>query len=82
MHYLPAQIRSDIRPVEGGYEVTFRSDVFVRALFLETGDVESRFSDNFFDLLPDTPVCVKVSTTLDQATFQKQLRLSSLNNTH
>ena len=82
MNYLPASVQTDIRPVEGGYEVAVQTDVFVRALFLETGDVESRFSDNFFDVLPGVPVSVVVSTTLDPDTFRKQLRLSSLNNTH
>lgn len=79
MNYLPARIKREIREVEGGYEVTLQSDVFVRALFLETGDIDSRLSDNYFNLLPDTPVTVSVETELERDVFERQLRLSVLN---
>ena len=82
MNYLPADIRWSVRPMSEGYELTLQSDVFVRALFLETGDAEARFSDNFFDLLPGEKRVVAIRTSLQREAFERQLRLSCLNNTH
>lgn len=77
--YPKVTLAKSIRPVEGGFEVTLKSDCFARAVFLATGDANSTFSDNYFDILPDASVTVKVSTHLPQATFEKQLKVVSLN---
>lgn len=78
VNYPKATIARTIRPVGGGYEVTLSSDNFARAVFLATGDVNSSFTDNYFDILPGESVTVTVSTTLPQATFEKQLQAVSL----
>lgn len=76
--YPKATLSKSIRPVEGGFDVTLKSDCFARAVFLATGDANSSFSDNYFDILPGASVTVTVSTSLPQATFEKQLKVVSL----
>lgn len=76
--YPKATLSKSIRPVEGGFDVTLKSDCFARAVFLATGDADSSFSDNYFDILPGESVTVTVSTNLPQATFEKQLKVVSL----
>lgn len=80
MNYLPARIRHEIRAVEGGYEVTLVSDVLARAVFLQTGDAESRFSDNYFDLLPGVPQTVTVYTSMSPDAFEQGFTWTVLNN--
>lgn len=78
MNYPKATIAKSVRPTHEGYEVTLRSDCFARAVFLATGDVESTFTDNYFDILPGEETTVKVHTALPQAIFEKQLKIVSL----
>ena len=78
VNYPKVSITRDIKPVEGGFEVTLKSDYFARAVFLSTGDAESSFSDNYFDILPGTPVSVVIYTVLSQSMLEKQLKVISL----
>ena len=78
VNYPKAAITSSIEPIEGGFELTLNSDNFARAVFITIGDVNSSFSDNYFDILPDGSVKVNVYTNLPQAAFEKQLKVISL----
>lgn len=69
-----ANIKLQSVAVADGYEVTLESDVFARGVFLSIEGIDNFFSDNYFDLLPGEPVKIHVSTSLDKATFDKQLK--------
>lgn len=73
VNYPKAQLATSVQPIEGGFEVTLSSDNFARAVFIATGDANSSFSDNYFDILPGSSVKVEVYTDLPLATFEKQL---------
>ena len=79
VNYPKAQLATSVQPIEGGFEVTLSSDNFARAVFIATGDANSSFSDNYFDILPGSSVKVEVYTDLPLATFEKQLKVVSLN---
>ena len=78
VNYPKAAITSSIEPIEGGFELTLNSDSFARAVFITIGDVDSSFSDNYFDILPGGSVKVNVYTDLPQPAFEKQLKVISL----
>lgn len=78
VNYPKAAITSSIEPIEGGFELTLNSDNFARAVFIIIGDVDSSFSDNYFDILPGGSVKVNVYTDLPQPAFKKQLKVISL----
>ena len=78
VNYPKAAITSSIEPIEGGFELTLNSDSFARAVFITIGDVDSSFSDNYFDILPGGSVKVNVYTDLPQPAFKKQLKVISL----
>lgn len=61
-----------------GFDVTLESDVFARGVFLSIDGIDNFFSDNYFDLLPGEPVTIHVTTSLDKASFDKQLKSESL----
>ncbi len=73
-----ANIRMTSVPAAGGFDVTVESDVFARGVFLSIDGIDNFFSDNYFDLLPGEPVTVHVTTSLDKASFDKQLKSESL----
>lgn len=73
-----ADIRMTSVPAGDGYDVTVVSDVFARGVFLSIDGIDNFFSDNYFDLLPGEPVTIHVTTKLDKATFDRQLKSESL----
>lgn len=73
-----ANIRTTSVPAAGGFDVTVESDVFARGVFLSIDGIDNFFSDNYFDLLPGEPVTVHVTTSLDKAAFDKQLKSESI----
>lgn len=73
-----ADIQTTSVPAGDGYDVTVSSDVFARGIFLSIDGIDNFFSDNYFDLLPGEPVTIHVSTKLDKAAFDKQLKTESI----
>ncbi|MDR0962403.1 MAG: glycoside hydrolase family 2 protein [Mediterranea sp.] len=69
-----ADIRMQITPAEGGYQVTLSSNVVTRGVFLSLEGIDNFFSDNYFDLIPGESHTLHVTTTLDEASFRKQLK--------
>ncbi|HKD84785.1 MAG TPA: glycoside hydrolase family 2 protein [Terriglobales bacterium] len=57
------------------YAITLRSPVLARDVYLSFGDLDAKFSDNYFDLMPgeETVVRVKSSATLDQLKAKLQI---------
>ena len=73
-----ADIQMTSVPAGDGYDVTVESNVFARAVFLNIDGIDNFFSDNYFDLLPNEPVTIHVTTKLDKASFDKQLKSQSI----
>lgn len=78
VNYPHVMITKSIQPIEDGFEVTLNSDNFARTVFIATGDANSSFSDNYFDILPGSSVKVKIHTGLPQNVLEKQLKIVSL----
>lgn len=70
-------ISKSINAVDGGYEVTLKSDKFARAVMMSIDGIDNFFEDNYFDILPGQEVKVKVKTGLSKAEFEKQLKVTS-----
>ncbi|MDR1982096.1 MAG: hypothetical protein LBQ39_10850 [Tannerellaceae bacterium] len=65
-----------------GFDVTVKSDAFARGVFLSIEGIDHFFSDNYFDLLPGEPVTIHVTTPLDKAVFDKQLKAISISDAY
>ncbi|MDD2437781.1 MAG: glycoside hydrolase family 2 protein [Massilibacteroides sp.] len=68
--------------VGNGYDVTVESDVFARGVFLSIEGIDNFFSDNYFDLLPGEPVTIHVTTKLNKAEFDRQLKSISISDAY
>lgn len=80
MDYPKVDLQTEVRSIEGGYEVTVSADKFDRAVCLSVADNESVYSDNYFDVQPKSSVQVQVRTRLSAEAFNGSLRLTCLNN--
>lgn len=80
MDYPKVDLQTEVRSIEGGYEVTVSADKFARAVCLSVADNESVYSDNYFDVQPKSNVQVQVRTRLSAEAFNGSLRLTCLNN--
>ena len=70
-----AVIDRQVAAIDGGYEVTLKSDKFAKAVWVSFGEPGVNFSDNFFYLLPGVEKKVTVRTDLDQASFSNRLEI-------
>jgi beta-mannosidase len=73
-----ASIRASSVAAHDGYDVTVKSDAFARGVFLSIEGTDNFFSDNYFDLLPGEEVTIHVTTSLNKADFDKQLKIEHL----
>ncbi len=59
-------------------DVTITADQFARAVFLQVDDVRSVLSDNYFDLLPEESITIRVQTVLGKKKFEDTLKIQQL----
>lgn len=78
LNYQKADISWSAKKAEGGYDVTLKSDVFARGVFMSLTGIDNFFEDNYFDLLPGEEVTVHVKTDLSLSVFKEQLKVISL----
>lgn len=82
INFPKAAITANSAAATDGFDVTFKSDVFARGVFLSINGIENFFSDNYFDLLPGESKTVHVTTKLDKAEFDKQLKIISISDAY
>lgn len=70
-----------VEAANGGCVITAKADKFVRALSLSVGD-DSRFSNNYVDVLPGVPVRVMLHTSLTPDEVRRRLTYQCLNQIH
>lgn len=78
LNYEKANIIWSAKKADGGFDVTLKSDVFARGVFMSLSGIDNFFEDNYFDLLPGKEVKVHVSSDLSLAVFNEQLKVISL----
>jgi beta-mannosidase len=72
-------ISRSVKPVQGGFEVSLTSDKFARAVFLSLSGGDYFFEDNYFDILPEQTIRVRVKTSISEAELNRQLRINTVN---
>jgi beta-mannosidase len=82
IHFPKASIHASSVAAHDGYDVTVKSDAFARGVFLSIEGIDRFFSDNYFDLLPGEAITIHVTTSLNKADFDKQLKIEHLANAY
>lgn len=64
--------------VEGGFEITLKSAKLAKNVYLQIGDEEGFFTDNYFDLLPGEEVKIGLLTEIPRSKLDEVLTLRTL----
>lgn len=64
--------------MEDGYIISLTADKFARGVFLSLPGIDSFFEDNYFDLLPNEKLHVKVRTGISAEELNRNLTIKSL----
>ena len=81
LNFPTTEVKVEVADTADGVEVTLSADKFARAVYLAVEDLESRFEDNFIDILPHSSRKIKVTTGLSAKEFGKQLKILHLQQT-
>jgi beta-mannosidase len=60
------------------FQVTLRSTELARNVYISLGDLDARFSDNYFDLLPGEPVTITIKSAASLDQIRQALQVTSL----
>jgi beta-mannosidase len=61
-----------------GFDVTLKSTVLARSVYLSFGEQDATYSDNYVDLLPGEPVTIHVTSEASLAELQAGMQVRSL----
>jgi beta-mannosidase len=73
-----ANIETAWHSENGRTMLTLRSSELARNVWIQFGDLDAQLSDNSFDLLPNIPVTVEITTPAARATLEHSLKVTSL----
>ncbi len=67
-----------LEKVDNGFNLALKTDILAKNVYLQIGDEPGFFSDNFFDLVPDRPVKIHLSTAIPEEKLKEVLTLRTL----
>lgn len=62
-----------------GYDITLSTDKLAKNVYLQIGDDDGFFSDNYFDLLPNEKVNIHLKTDISEERLNEVLTIRTLN---
>lgn len=77
-----AQISSKVKRIPEGIELTLKTRVLIKDLFIETPIQGARFSDNFFDLLPGVVKKIKITSRDVEGLQNEKLKFTHIRDTY
>ncbi|HTS38905.1 MAG TPA: glycoside hydrolase family 2 protein [Candidatus Solibacter sp.] len=72
------KIEADITEKTGGFTVTLKSASLARSVSLSFGDTNTKLSDNYFDLLPNEPVTLHLTSPASLDQLKAEMKVMSL----
>jgi beta-mannosidase len=72
------KINADIEKTGNGYDVKLASQVLARSVYLSFGENDVDFSDNYVDLLPNSPVTIHLTSAASLESLRDSLKIQSL----
>lgn len=78
LNWPPPRIHWKIEYNNEGYIMILRSDQMAKSVFICTRQIESHFSDNYFDLLPGSEVRINVFTEADIEELRQDIEILTL----
>lgn len=72
------QVSYEIADVAGGFDITVKSDKLAKNVYLQIGDEEGFFTDNYFDMLPGETITIRLETDITEEKLNEVLTLRTL----
>jgi beta-mannosidase len=72
------EVKWEITKTGRGFDITVSTDKLAKNVYLQIGDEEGFFSDNYFDLLPGETVTINLKTTISEEKLNEVLTLRTL----
>jgi len=72
------KIESSLTKTEGGYNLTLKSSVLARNVYVSFGDLDVDMSDNYVDLLPGETVTLKLTSASPLDQLKGAMKITSL----
>ncbi len=72
------KIKYTISKVEDGFNIDLKTDKLAKNIYLQIGNKEGFFSDNYFDLLPLESTEIHLETDISEKTLKKVLTIRTL----
>jgi beta-mannosidase len=79
VHLPVPQIQTSLRKLSDGYDMELSSPVLAKSVLVSMSDLDAEQSDNYFDLLPKTPVMIHIKTKATESEVRSAMKLYSLN---
>jgi beta-mannosidase len=75
--YIDANVMN-VMKTDAGFDVTLKSPVLARSVYLSFGEQDAPYSDNYVDLLPGVPVTIHVESEASLSVLQAGIQIRSL----
>lgn len=72
------KVTYEIAGAAGGFDITVKTDKLAKNVYLQIGDEEGFFQDNYFDLLPGESVTIHLQTELLEEKLNEVLSIRTL----
>jgi beta-mannosidase len=72
------QVEYAITKADNGFDIALKTDKLAKNLYLQIGDEEGFFSDNYFDLLPNEKVSINLKTDISEEKLNEVLTIRNL----
>ncbi|MFY9154247.1 MAG: glycoside hydrolase family 2 protein [Prolixibacteraceae bacterium] len=71
-------VKFEINAVDGGFDITLKTDKLAKNLYMTIGDEEGFLGDNYFDLIPGKEVKVNLQTKISKEKLQEVFAIQTL----
>lgn len=72
-------VEHSIHKTSSGFNITLNTDKLAKNVYLQLGDEEGFFSDNYFDLLPNEKITINLKTDISEEKLNEVLTIRTLN---
>ena len=72
------KVSHEISKTDSGFDITLSTDKLAKSVYLQIGDEQGFFSDNYFDLLPNEKVTVNLKTDISEEKLNEILTIRTL----
>jgi len=67
-----------IEKADNGFNIALRTDKLAKNIYLQIGDEDGFFSDNYFDMLPSDKITINLKTGISEEKLNEVITIRTL----